>query len=211
GNTNLLKQSYVNPLPGDVNNELASQLVALALNIRFDLLDPNFSPNSTVSFKDMLVDSGPMAGMTVMEVYNEGNAALSGCASKFTRALLRTFIAHINSSWSLGKQRNNVLTCPKDPCGKTWKDVTADGDFLQFGAYPNPSAGVLNIEFIDNNTHTTSIQLYDLTGKLVYTQEGQSRTGYNKVTLNLENLPKGVYMLRATVNLDTRNVRVILQ
>ena len=60
---------------------------------------------------------------------------------------------------------------------------------LPFDVYPNPSNGTINIEF-PNNDATVEIQLIDLNGRTVL------ETGLSGTYFRLENLPKGIYILK---------------
>ncbi|MBK8845695.1 MAG: T9SS type A sorting domain-containing protein [Bacteroidetes bacterium] len=211
GWTHILNQTVVNPLPGDLDNGLASQLVALSLNINFDLADPGFAPMSNVMFKDLIVDSGAYKGYTVEQVYTEASRLLSGCTGLITRSEMRNLLAAINSSWSLGTKRHNLLVCPKFNCNDVTKVDVKANDFLQLNAYPNPSSGVINIEFIDSDEHDVTVDIYDLNGKLVYETTQRSMAGSNLLKLDLTHLSKAVYMLKLQVNFDIRVKRVILQ
>ena len=57
-----------------------------------------------------------------------------------------------------------------------------------FKVYPNPSNGLYNI----STTELTSIQIYDVVGKLIMNNEVNAGTS----TINIHNFPAGVYILR---------------
>jgi hypothetical protein len=60
-------------------------------------------------------------------------------------------------------------------------------------AYPNPAEDVLNLDF--STTSSQQIAIYDLTGKLMLTQETNKS---KKAAINVARLPKGVYMIHLT-------------
>jgi hypothetical protein len=62
-------------------------------------------------------------------------------------------------------------------------------DNLQF--YPNPVSDILNI--INENEAIGTIQLFDLTGKIVL----QDNFDNNQAQINIQELPKGMYLLKA--------------
>ncbi|MBX9806567.1 MAG: T9SS type A sorting domain-containing protein [Flavobacteriaceae bacterium] len=67
-------------------------------------------------------------------------------------------------------------------------------DAKSFKAYPNPTKGSWNIT---SNDDITSIQVYDVQGKVVYTKFGASK----EVSVNATELSKGVYFAKvATAN-----------
>lgn len=70
-------------------------------------------------------------------------------------------------------------------------DATAVPTMLaeRVSLYPNPSSGVLQVS---GTAPFTQVEVYSATGQLVYS----SNVGQNKLTLNLQHLPFGVYTLR---------------
>ena len=70
-------------------------------------------------------------------------------------------------------------------------DATAVPTMLaeQVSLYPNPNSGVLQVSGI---APFAQAEVYSTTGQLVYS----SNVGHNKLTLNLQHLPAGVYTLR---------------
>lgn len=64
---------------------------------------------------------------------------------------------------------------------------------------PNPNNGTFKLEFPNLQAKTAEIQITDLTGRTIYTE--QLKTFHNSVseTINLK-APKGIYLLRLTAN-----------
>ena len=62
--------------------------------------------------------------------------------------------------------------------------------------YPNPTRNVLNIPF-GNNTDVTSIEIYDITGKLISTQ-AVSAIKSGLITVDMMNVSNGTYVFKAT-------------
>ena len=60
--------------------------------------------------------------------------------------------------------------------------------------YPNPTKGLLNISMLSNYDGDVKIQLFDLNGRKVYTENSSSFGGIK--TLNISQLQKGVYLLK---------------
>lgn len=60
--------------------------------------------------------------------------------------------------------------------------------------YPNPANVAFTVEIHSDESKNGTIQLYDLTGKLIFSQLTRINKGVNTVYLN-ENLRKGVYVL----------------
>lgn len=65
--------------------------------------------------------------------------------------------------------------------------------------YPNPFNPTTNISFVITNPQVVSIDVFDLTGKLVDNVfSGPLHTGRHVKTFNAENIPSGVYIYRLT-------------
>jgi hypothetical protein len=82
--------------------------------------------------------------------------------------------------------------------------------------YPNPAKDFLNVEFVMDDTdartaHCMSMELVTLQGIVVAKQTvPDTRTGLNKTTMDLRNLPNGAYMLKVTVGDKSEIKKVIV-
>lgn len=97
---------------------------------------------------------------------------------------------------------------PIDPCGTTVDGEVEDYTvkvqnassanldenhlFAQVNVYPNPTDEVLNIDLSSVTTEEVSVQLFDLTGKLLTTVDNQAG---KKLEINMSNLAKGIYQV----------------
>lgn len=63
-----------------------------------------------------------------------------------------------------------------------------------FNVYPNPSIGVFYIDYDFNNMSGNSVEIYELTGKLVLSQKLAESKGHIKI--DLQQYPKGLYLIR---------------
>ena len=63
-----------------------------------------------------------------------------------------------------------------------------------FNVYPNPSNGLFFIEYEFNKMIGNSIEIYDLTGKLTFTQKLTESKG--QINVDLQQYPKGLYLIR---------------
>ncbi len=62
--------------------------------------------------------------------------------------------------------------------------------------YPNPSVGnQFNMDVIMNANDEITIEILDIKGMLVYSQESLLNSGFNNITVQYGNLPAGIYML----------------
>lgn len=83
---------------------------------------------------------------------------------------------------------------------------------FQWTAYPNPFTSVLNVQFTLPGTANVGVQLYNLSGALLYDNEaGTLEAGeYNLPVYNLDIVP-GVYILKMLYNNQSKTAKVIKQ
>lgn len=69
-----------------------------------------------------------------------------------------------------------------------------------FTAYPNPVHGILNVRIASANTEKTVVELFDMTGRRVQTQNLNLVKGEQNVPVNMGRLQNGIYVLKLTLN-----------
>jgi phosphatidylserine/phosphatidylglycerophosphate/cardiolipin synthase-like enzyme len=62
--------------------------------------------------------------------------------------------------------------------------------------YPNPSQGQFTIELNTEHADNYQINIYDLSGKIVMTENQSANAGSNNLTINANELAKGTYVLQ---------------
>jgi hypothetical protein len=75
--------------------------------------------------------------------------------------------------------------------------------------YPSPFNNILNIDFSLTEGATTIVQILDLTGKLVYTENANSFAGENKISIDLSALTPGFYFMVLNRGKETYAERII--
>ena len=77
--------------------------------------------------------------------------------------------------------------------------------------FPNPFYDHLNLLFYSSDTSAIDVQMYDLSGRLVISNEKITRTpGCNSIPImGLDVLSKGYYLLKVFSNYDTYSVKVL--
>ncbi|MEM6964717.1 MAG: T9SS type A sorting domain-containing protein [Bacteroidota bacterium] len=63
-------------------------------------------------------------------------------------------------------------------------------------AFPNPSTGIINLEWNDAESATVNAQLFDLTGKLVFERIFDNNAATNSEVIDLSHLSQGNYFLK---------------
>jgi PKD repeat protein len=80
-------------------------------------------------------------------------------------------------------------------------------EIYQVNLYPNPNNGSFNF-YIDINLETfASIQIYSITGALIYKEDKHLTTG--TTNYNFENLSPGIYFFQVTTHNDRRTLKFI--
>ena len=87
-------------------------------------------------------------------------------------------------------------------------DNLDDISIPDFRIYPNPVTHQLMIEFNNLLSQETSIALYDIAGKVVYS-ENPIRTASTTFTINLSSLGKGLYFIHISDDRYTVTEKVI--
>ncbi|MFM7216459.1 MAG: hypothetical protein ACKO1U_00420 [Bacteroidota bacterium] len=105
--------TLTNPTRSSYSNVLAGQLVALALTLRFDEFDPNFASNASL-LRDLRIASGPFRGWTVLQLFNEANKKIGGCAAaNFTFSQYNEALTLVNQNYDgLTTVTGSFLACP---------------------------------------------------------------------------------------------------
>jgi len=75
--------------------------------------------------------------------------------------------------------------------------------------YPNPTRGEFSVSFNTNEVVNASVEMYDLTGRKVLTQNLTTKEGLNETTFNAHSLSSGVYMLRISIGDRVTTTKVV--
>ena len=81
--------------------------------------------------------------------------------------------------------------------GRSLPSSVAVREMEQLRVWPNPTNGVLNIQFTHQNSSVPEIKVYDVYGKLVDVVETQRAASLQTVQINLSRYPDGVYFVQA--------------
>ena len=78
---------------------------------------------------------------------------------------------------------------------------------FEFEIYPNPVIDIVNLTFENNFENMFKVEIYDSLGRLSFTQN-KSSTG-NKLSLNISELERGIYILKLYNNNKISVQRII--
>ena len=62
--------------------------------------------------------------------------------------------------------------------------------------FPNPSNGQFNVEIETENNLAADFIVYDLTGRIVYSEQKAIHSGMNTISINMEGIASGTYVLQ---------------
>jgi len=82
---------------------------------------------------------------------------------------------------------------------------------LDVDVYPNPNNGTFSIQSESILKGTLSIELTDLIGNLILSNEYKVENGFFNQTIKTENLPQGIYMLQISNEGLVKVIRVVIQ
>lgn len=93
--------------------------------------------------------------------------------------------------------------------------ITEVSKKASFGIYPNPTTADKKVTVLfdvkEKANNKGSIEVYDLTGKKVYTAELTNQTGFYKQDLNLSHLTAGNYLVKITFGGSTETKKLIVK
>ncbi len=78
-------------------------------------------------------------------------------------------------------------------------------------AYPNPFNGELTLVLDNFSNRAATIEVYDMLGKLIYTEKASAPQNSYETILNLSNLPSGAYTVRVSTTDFVINRNVVKQ
>jgi hypothetical protein len=187
GQPSMLSSSMTDP--GNYNNVLAGQLVALTLSVGFDAYDPDFGMSMSL-LADATLNNGMFEGWTVQELLDEANSFIGGCGSTYTASQLSDALAMVNENFVGGDTNNGNIDCSILP-----KNLT-DGS-MAMKAFPIPVVDMLNVEISAMEDGMYDLILMDATGRILLSQRNEAfEAGVPRtITLDVDGLVTGSYML----------------
>ncbi|CAN5458773.1 hypothetical protein BH11BAC2_BH11BAC2_04780 [soil metagenome] len=149
-------------------------------------------------YKFELLDTGE-DGLTWWANTSQGSGTL-----RFRNAGVNTIINTFNSDF--GGQIYQQFTVGL---------VTAVQDYIltktnTMSVYPNPTSGIVNIDFNLTERNDAVIEIYDIVGKMLYTTTSPMITA-GSVQVDLSAFPKGVYLVHLKSGNENITKKIILQ
>ena len=66
-----------------------------------------------------------------------------------------------------------------------YSDIAELENSAQLDVYPNPSNGIVHVDFVSDNNDVATLELFDSKGKLINVYDVQQVIGNNSITLDL--------------------------
>ena len=87
--------------------------------------------------------------------------------------------------------------------------IESEVDEPEVQAYPNPFNGELTLVLDNFDNRAATIEVYDMLGKLIYTEKASAPQNSYETILNLSNLPSGTYTVRVSTTDFVINRQVV--
>lgn len=125
---------------------------------------------------------------------------VSGPSASYTRTTEKYIRIELEKSGPLGVGVKYAFTQPVF-FDNTLSNRCNDTDFNHLTSYPNPCSNSLNICFNTEKKSDVQIEIYDLTGKIVYLSNNSiQQAGFNDVSIDISGLNKGFYIYTVKIN-----------
>ena len=95
-------------------------------------------------------------------------------------------------------------------CARIGKDVQSS-TAMNLNVYPNPAHDRITVEFNATASGNYSLNIMDMTGRLISTTANTSSEGLNSQVIDVSNLAKGMYLLELRVNDSSEKLRIVVE
>ena len=127
----------------------------------------------------------------------------------FNSATATTAIITVNAVNACGYSQPGKKTIAVNLGCRNASDLSSSVDF---SAYPNPTAGLLNVSFQAEKSAKYMVKVIDLLGNVVISDVISVTEGANMQELNLSNVAKGMYLLSIeTEGMTAQTLRVVVE
>jgi hypothetical protein len=136
---------------------------------------------------------------------------LTGLTACNYQVRIRTNCTECSNSSGIRSSFSNAfsLFVPNANCNRAEVAAAPAAD-LNFRVYPNPNNGTFSVSFNTTSESASSLQLFDLTGKVVFETSYNAVAGENIIPVELNNFAAGVYLLKFNQAGQTQTTKVVL-
>jgi hypothetical protein len=119
------------------------------------------------------------------------------------------FIDSVNYACYIDFDNMTWIGTPQLPCN-TVSVFETPANTNSVSVYPNPGDEQFNLEYNSNVAEVLTVEVADLTGRVVYTQQAAVSTGRNILILDLADLAAGTYSIR-TIGETVNTLPIVIQ
>ena len=91
------------------------------------------------------------------------------------------------------------------------KDLVEEAKANNLTVYPNPSNGLVNVRLKNIESNNVNIEIIDITGRFVYSNNENLSNGMLNINIDLSNIDKGIYFVVATSNMSSSTQKIIIK
>ena len=119
--------------------------------------------------------------------------------------------------WKMRAYSDGGLTADTTAWSTVWSFVTTDATGIaentpsSFSIYPNPTSGKIFLKMDSRETTTIQFELIDLLGKKLMEMPIDLTAGQNLKEIILENVNKGIYVIRLKMDGNIINQKIIIE
>lgn len=100
-----------------------------------------------------------------------------------------------SSNFLSGYGASKIIANPNPPCSHYVSVIEYENSFVEMVTYPNPFHDNINISLKTEYGFKAFIKVYDLSGKLITSQNENINQGENQITLSLNGVSNGMYII----------------
>ncbi len=97
-----------------------------------------------------------------------------------------------------------------DPCISA-TGIAAKNIYAEIKVFPNPAGHLINIDFTKTNSPYNSLQLFDISGRVVYEENNTENIFTTTKKIDVQHFQPGIYMLKVTGNEGVYSTRVAVR
>ena len=189
----------VEPLPNFV---LGNNPITVKARIKNVSTDPGIS--GTIKYR---MGNGAIISENFNTVLNPGDSTVYTFNAPLTKALGQNGALCVWIDIANDINKNNDTTCVNGTLATAVKDLNN----LGFEVYPNPAKDAVSIKFNEAINNGLTWSLIDIAGRVVLSNKLNSVSSGQTERINIENLNKGIYMLRVNSNAGTHIEKLIVE
>ena len=175
------------------------------------MIEPPFALSITLNFDNFNTEQGP----DKVQVYNIGvtpPVLMVSYSGDYTNNPIPPLTVNSGKAMVMWSTNSTIR-------GAGWNasyTTTTDGvnnikALSDLSVYPNPTDGMLNIQFTMNQSQSVRMEILSLNGEIMYNQDLGSVTGSIDKQIDLSSFAKGIYILRLISDSGTTNNKIVLK